>query len=127
MRQPIPASFPRQGLCLHQRPDRLLQEEGVPAPDQELLERSEPGILAEERLQELPGALDRERVQPQLAVIGLAAPGVPVLGTVVHEEQQACRSQTVDERVEESLSLVVDPVEVLDDQEERLLARFPQQ
>ena len=31
LRQPIPASLPRQRLRLHQRPDGLLQEERVPA------------------------------------------------------------------------------------------------
>jgi len=34
--------------------DGLLQEERVPALDQALLERREPGIVAEERLQQLP-------------------------------------------------------------------------
>jgi len=50
-----------------------------------------------------------------------------VLGTVVHEQQQARRPQTIDERVEQLLRLAVDPVELLEDQEKGLLARFPQQ
>ena len=127
LRQPIPAALPLQRLRLHQRPDRLLQEERVPALDEELLERRERGIVAEERIQQLAGALGRERVQPHLAVVRLAAPGVLVLGPVVHEQQQARRAQALDQAVEQRLRLAVDPVQVLEDQEERLLARFPQQ
>jgi hypothetical protein len=127
LRQPIPASLPQERLGLHQCPDRLLQEERVPALDQALLERRQPGIVAEERLQQLPGALCRERIQPHLAVGRLAAPGVLVLGAVVDEPQQARRAEAVDQPVEQRLGLTVDPVEILEDQEEGLLARFPQQ
>ena len=126
MRQLIPSSLPHQRLRLHQRPDGLLQEERVPAPDEKLLERSEAGVVAEERLQQLPGALGRKRVEPQLAVRRLAAPGVLVLGTVVHEQQQPRRAQALDQAVEQGLCLAVDPMEVLEDQEEGLLARYPQ-
>src|SRR5207249_1398889 len=115
LHQPIPSALARQGLRLHQRPDRLFQEERVPALDEELLERSEPGVVAEEGVQQFPGTLGRERVQPQLAVIRLAAPGMLVLGTVAHEQQQASRPEAVDEAVEYRLGLAVDPVEVLED------------
>jgi hypothetical protein len=91
------------------------------------LSGASPGIVAEERIQQLAGALGRERVQPQLAVGRLAAPGVLVLGPVVHEQQQGGRSEALDEAVEQRLRLAVDPVEVLEDHEERLLARFPKQ
>ncbi len=50
-----------------------------------------------------------------------------VLGTVVHEQQQARRSQALDQAVEQRLRLAVDPVKVLEDQEEGVLSRFPQQ
>src|SRR4029453_11936638 len=107
--------------------DALLQEERVPALHEELLEGGEPGIVAQERLQQLRGALGRERVQPQLAEGGLAAPDVLVFGPVVHEQQQARRAEAVDQAVEERLGLAVDPVEILEDQEEGLLAGFPEQ
>jgi hypothetical protein len=95
LRQPISAALAGERVHLHQRPDGFLQEERVPAPDEVLLEWRQPGIVAEERLEELPGALGRQRVQPHLAVGGLAAPTMPVLGTVIHEQQQACRVQAV--------------------------------
>ena len=67
-----------------------------PALDEELLERRVAGIVAEEGIEQLPGALGRERVQPHLTVVDLAAPSVPVLGAIVHEQQQARRGQAVD-------------------------------
>src|SRR5262245_27184337 len=62
LRQAMPAAFPRQGARLHQRADSLFQEERVPAPDQELLEWLEPGVVTEKRLQQLLGTLRREGV-----------------------------------------------------------------
>lgn len=79
------------------------------------------------RFQQVPDVLGWERVQPQLAVVRLVAPGVLVLKTVGHEQQQAGRRQAVDERVEEGLRLTVDPVKVFEDQEEWLLPRFTQE
>ena len=76
----------------HQCADGFFQKKGVTALDKELLERREFRILAEERIQQLPGTLGRERVQSQLAVVRLAAPAVLVLGTVVYEQQQARRA-----------------------------------
>jgi hypothetical protein len=116
--QPIPSPLPGQRLGLHQRPDGLLHEERVPAPDEELLEPSEPGIVAEKRIEQLPGAVGRQGVQPHLAVGRLAAPGVLVLGPIGHGQQHAGRPQAVDQAVEQCLRLTVDPVEVLEDQEE---------
>jgi hypothetical protein len=52
---------------------------------------------------------------------------VLVLGPVVHEQQQARRAEAADQAVEQRLGLAVDPVEILEDQEEGLLARLPQQ
>src|SRR5262249_12121494 len=45
----------------------------------------------------------------------------------VDEEQDTRRRQTLDEDVEERLGLAVDPVQVLEDQEEGLDTRFMQQ
>ena len=59
LRQSVLSSLPRQRLRLHQRPDRLLQEERVASFDQELLERRQRWIVAEERVQQLHGAFGR--------------------------------------------------------------------
>ena len=71
--------------------------------------------------------LRRQRVQPELRVVGPAAPGVLILRPVVHEEQEPRGRQALDERVEQRLGLGVDPVEVLEDDQERLHLALPQQ
>ena len=79
--------------------------------------RGEAGIVAEQRVQQLAGALGSQRVEPHLTVRRLAAPGVLVFGTIVHEQQQARRAQTVDQAVEQRLGLTVDPVQVFEHHE----------
>ena len=58
-RQAIGAAFADQGLGLHQGPDALLQEEGVPLGplDQKLFERLERAVGSQEGLEEVLGAL----------------------------------------------------------------------
>ncbi len=84
-------------------------------------------IRAEQLIEQLLGALGRQGIEPELAVVGFATPRVLVLGTVVDKEQKARGRQAVHEAVEEGLRLAVDPVQVLEDQKKRLFARFPQQ
>ena len=72
--QTIGAALPGERPRLHQRPDALLDEEGVPALDQQPLEGLQRRVVAQEGAQQLARALGRERVEPQLAVVGLAAP-----------------------------------------------------
>jgi hypothetical protein len=78
---------------LHQGARALLQKEGIAfgASDEELLQRRKAGVVAEEGLQQFVGARWWQRVEPQLGVIGLAAPGVLILWAVVHQEQQVGR------------------------------------
>ena len=83
LRQAIPSARAIQRLRLRQRSDRFFEKERIAALDQKLLERSESGIVAEERIQQVPGARGRERVEAHLAVGRLAAPAVLVLGTIV--------------------------------------------
>ena len=118
----IGAALPGQHLRLDQRADALLQEERVPlgALDQEVLERPKGGVRAQERVQQGLGALGRQGVEPELRVVGLAAPAMRVLGAVVHEEEHPGRRQALDQTVQDGLGLAVDPVEVLEDDEQRL-------
>ena len=64
LRQPIPAALPRQRLRFDQRPHGFLEEERVPAIDQDPLERFQRGIVPQERVQHILGALGRQCVQP---------------------------------------------------------------
>ena len=114
-------------LRLGQTPHALLEEERVAlrARDQEPFEVTELRIGPHERLEKFLGTLARQGVDTQLRVVGLTSPGLPVLGAVIHDQQQPRRSQAVDQPVEHGLCLCIDPVKILDDQEQRLLARFP--
>ena len=128
-RQPVGAALAGERPGLDERPHALLQEERVALRprDQHALERLEAGVGPEQRAEELLGALRRQGVQPELRVVGPAAPGVLVLRPVVHEQQQPGGRQALDEPIEQRLGLGVDPVEVLEDDQQRLHLALPQQ
>jgi len=67
---------------LHQCAHALLQEEGIALStrNEQVCERLQAGVVPEQDVQELVGAQRRQRVQPQLRVIGLATPAVLILG-----------------------------------------------
>src|SRR5207244_8759361 len=71
------------------------------------------GAVAHQGSEQFLGALRRQGVDPELAVVGLATPAVAVLGAIVDEEQYRCRGQALHEAVEQGLRLRVDPVEIL--------------
>ena len=125
----IGSALAGQGRRLYQRPHALLEEEGIRLRpfNQELLERAEGRVSAEERTEQLVSALGRQGIDPELAVVGLAAPGVAVLGTVIDEVQEARGGQAVDEAIEQGLGLGVEPVQILADQQQRLHLAFAQQ
>jgi hypothetical protein len=52
---------------------------------------------------------------------------VLILAPVRDEQQQARAGQALDQTVQQCLGLAVDPMQVLDEQEQGALARFPQQ
>ena len=111
-----------QHPCFHQGTDALLQKKGVTlgALDQEPLERHQAGIVPQEGLQQFLGARGGQGVEPELGVVSLVPPAVLVLRAVVDEQEQAGGGQALDQAVEDRLGLGVDPVQVLEDQEQRL-------
>jgi hypothetical protein len=78
-------------------------------------------------VQEFSGALGRQCVEAQLTIIRLAAPAVLVVRAVIDDEQDARSREALDESVEQDLGLRVDPVEILEEQEQRLDLAFPEQ
>ena len=126
-RQTIRAALPGQRPRLHQRADALLDEEGIPASDQQSLEGLQRRVIAQESCQELARALGRERVEPQLTVVGLVPPAMLVLGPVVDQQEKPGRGQTLHQAVEQGLRLGIDPVQVLEDHEHRLPLALPEQ
>jgi hypothetical protein len=125
--QPIRAPRAGQRSRLHQRPDALLDEEGVPPLHEQAPQGLHPRVIAQQGAQELPRALRRQRVEPQLAVVGLAPPAVLVLRPVVHQQEQPSRGETLDQAVEQGLRFPVYPVQVLEDEEEGLALALPEQ
>ena len=83
-------------------------------------QRGQLGVGAQERLQEILGPFARERIDAELRVVGPAPPGVLVLGAIGDEEQETSGGERVDEAVEPRLGLGVDPVQVLEVQQQRL-------
>jgi len=77
------------------------------------------GIVAEERVQKLASRLVWQRIQAKLTIKGLASPAVLVLRPIVDQKQNTGRRETVDEAVKKCLGLGVDPVQVLEDEQQR--------
>jgi hypothetical protein len=83
----IGATVTDQHPGLHQGPHTLLEEEGIALRlhDQARLQRLQTGVLPEQGLEQLLGAGDGQRVEPELRVRRVTAPTVLVLGAVVNE------------------------------------------
>ena len=127
--QTIRPRLAHQHPGLHQGAHALFQEEGVAlgARDQQRLERCQAGVVAQQRLQELVGTRRGQRVEPQLRVVGLAAPAVLILGPVVDQQQEPGRGQALHQAVEQGLRLGINPVQVFKHQQQRLHLAFAQQ
>jgi hypothetical protein len=52
---------------------------------------------------------------------------VVIFRPVVDEQEHPCGGETLDEPVEQSLGLAIDPVEILEHHEQRLLLTLPEQ
>src|SRR4029453_15089597 len=107
---------------LHQRAHSFFDEERI-APGllrEKSFDRRERGVPAQKSVEQLVRAVFRERIESDLVVITLASPGVAVLGPIVDEEEQPQGGQALHEAIQDRLCFRVDPVEVLEDDEERL-------
>ena len=129
LRQAIGPGLPDQHPRLHQGAHALLQEEGIAlgARDQERRERRQAGVVPQQGLEELVSARRGQRVEPELGVVGLAAPAVLVLRAVVDQQQQRAVGRLSTRLSSRACVSVVDPVQVLEDQQQRLHLAFAQQ
>lgn len=86
-RRTIGTRLTDQYTGLDQRPDALLQKERIPLGplDEELPERLELRIFTEEGVQQLFGRLGGKGAERELGVVGIAAPAVVVLGTIIDQ------------------------------------------
>ena len=83
--------------------------------------------VSQQRREQLLRLLRPQRIEPQLGVIGLAAPAVLVLGPVIHQQQEAGAGDPLAEEVQPGLRLAVQPVQVFHQQEHGLVQAFAQQ
>jgi hypothetical protein len=122
LRQAIGAWRANQHARLDQGPHALLQEERIPlrALDQEPFQRYQTGIISQEDLEKFIGTCRRERVEPQLRVIGLVAPAVPILRAIVDQQEEAGRGQALDQTLQQGLGFGIDPVQIFTDEQHRL-------
>ena len=72
------------------------------------------------RLEQFFGTLGRQRIDPQLAIVGLTAPAMLVFRTIIDEKKKRRSGQAIDQAVQERLGLRIDPMQIFEDQEQRL-------
>src|SRR5713226_361996 len=127
--KPILTALARESSRFNQGADALLQEQRVAlgTVDQEPLEGLESRVVPEQAGHQVFRARRRQGVDPQLPVVGLAPPPMLVLGPVVDEKEDPGRWQALDQAIQECLRLRVDPVEIFEEDEERLHLALPEQ
>ena len=82
---------------------------------------------AQQHVKEFLRFVFAKRRQAQLGVVGLLSPLVPILGAIVHQQQNLRTGHTLTQRIEKSLRLGVDPVQVFKDEDERLVETLAQE
>ena len=83
--------------------------------------------LPENCRQHFIGAVLFQRLEPQQMAAGLVSPAQPIFGPVIHQEQNPLTGHLLHEQVEKSLALVIQPMQILDHQNERALPCFTQE
>ena len=123
------AALAREHPGLAERAHALLEKERVAGGggDELSLERQERVVVAEQLPQELLGVLRGQGFDAEVPVVRLAAPRVLVLGPVADDQQEARRGQAVDQGVQQRPRLGVDPVQVLDHDDDRLHLTLPEE
>jgi hypothetical protein len=129
LHEAIGTALAREHARLGQRAYALLEKERIALRplDQERPQRRKLRVVTQEGFHERVGRGRPQRIESDLAVVGLAAPAVPVLEPVVDQKQDAIRRQALDEALEQRLRVGVDPVEVLEDEEQGLRLALAQE
>ena len=64
--------------------------------------------------------------EPQLGVVGLTAPLLPILRTIIRQQEDTGTSHTLTQGIEKPLRLTVDPVQVFKEQDQGLIETLAQ-
>src|SRR5712691_2775700 len=76
---------------------------------------------------QLLGILLSQGVKPQLGVVGLVSPVMAILGTIIHQQQDASRCKAFAQEIEKRLRLVIQPVQILKDEDKGLVEALAHQ
>lgn len=68
-----------------------------------------------------------QRLKPELRVGGVITPAVLILRAVVDEQQETGGGQALHQTIEQGLGLGVDPVQILEDEQQGLELTLPQE
>ncbi len=120
--QPVAAALALQPSGLGQLADDLLDEERVAGGTlvDWLLETVQRGVLAGDVAQHLARVSRSERSEGDAAVGGSGAPGGLVFGPVVDHQQRLGAADRLDQVGQHPLAALVDPVQVLDHDHDRV-------
>ena len=126
--EPVGATISNERPGLYQASQALFQEEGIPLRprDQQSPHVTEARVRSEQRVKHRLGTIRRQRIQSQLRVVRLAPPLVSILRPVVHEEEHARRWDAFHQAIKERLGLGINPVEILEDHQQRLELALPE-
>src|SRR5713101_4493683 len=112
-----------QHSLFNQRLDDLFHEEGIPFGflQDESLERLQRNVIPDQRREQFLRVLLSKWVEPQLGVVGLIAPLVPVLRAEVYCQEDSRGRDALTQQQKERLGFAVQPMQILDDEDERLV------
>ena len=82
--------------------------------------------ITEQRGEQLLDALTRQRIEAQLRIVSAVAPLVAILGAVVDQQQNARIGERVGEQVQPGLGFAVNPMEVFEHDDQRLVEALAQ-
>jgi hypothetical protein len=104
-----------EGVRLDQTSNALFQIQRVPLRllDEQTGQRLDARVDPQKAPEKLLHALGRERVDLELSTIGTVTPSRLVLGPVSDKKKHASRGKALDDPIEESLRLGVDPLQIL--------------
>src|SRR5215813_6423618 len=84
------------------------------------------GRRAQQSIEKLLRLGSPRSAEPQLGVVRLLSPLLPILGAIVGQQQNAGTGHTLAQGIEEALGLRVDPVQVLKDEDKGLVKTLAQ-
>src|SRR5712692_2228636 len=124
----VVASFSGQCLLLRQRLHHFFHEEwrALSPFQNELFQAPQCGMVSEQEGEQLLRLFLAQWCQMELGVVGLLPPLVPILGTVVSQQEDTSRCYALAEGIQTPLGLTIQPMQVFKDEDQRLIETLAQ-